>query len=46
MARVQGFSDYEYATIKHPISSLDQEQIRARAIEALPQVLRILGLEK
>jgi hypothetical protein len=46
MARVQGFSDYQYATIKHPISSLDQEQIRARAIEALPQVLRILGLEK
>ena len=45
MARVQGFSEYQYATIKHPISSLDQEQIRQRALEALPQVLRILGLE-
>jgi hypothetical protein len=46
MARVQGFSQYEYATIKHPISSLDQEQIQQRAREALPQVLAILGLEK
>jgi len=46
MARVQGFSDYRYATIKHPISSLDQEQIQQRAREALPQVLAILGLEK
>jgi hypothetical protein len=46
MARVQGFSEYRYATIKHPISSLDQEQIQQRAREALPQVLAILGLEK
>jgi hypothetical protein len=46
MARVQGFVDYEYATITHPISSLDQAQIRERAEQALPQVLRILGLEE
>jgi len=46
MARVAGFSDYQYATIKHPISSLNQEQIRARALEALPQVLAILGLQQ
>ena len=45
MARVQGFSDYRYVTIEHPISSLDQDQIRQRAREALPQVLNILGLE-
>ena len=44
MARVQGFSEYRYATIKHPISSLDQAQIQQRAREALPQVLAILGL--
>jgi hypothetical protein len=44
MARVAGFSEYRYATIKHPISSLNAEQIRARAEEALPQVLAILGL--
>jgi hypothetical protein len=45
MARVAGFSEYRYATIKHPISSLNADQIRARAEEALPQVLAILGLE-
>ena len=45
MARVQGFPKYEYATITHPISSLNQEQIRERAEQALPQVLKILGLE-
>jgi hypothetical protein len=44
MARVAGFTDYRYATIKHPISSLNAEQIRTRAEEALPQVLAILGV--
>ena len=45
MARVQGFDNYRYATIVHPISSLGAEQIRERAHAALPQVLSILGLE-
>ena len=45
MARVQGFSDYRYALITHPISSLNEAQIRERARQALPQVLSILGLE-
>ena len=31
MGRVQGFSGYRYAVVTHPISSLDPEQIRARA---------------
>ena len=44
MARVQGFTDFRYAVMTHPISSLDPEQIRARAREALPEVLSILGL--
>jgi hypothetical protein len=44
MARVQGFSNYRYAVITHPISSLNSEQIRQRAKEALPQVLSLLGL--
>jgi hypothetical protein len=44
MARVQGFSNYQYALITHPISSLNQEQVRQRAEQALPQVLSILGL--
>lgn len=46
MARVQGFTDFRYAVMTHPISSLDAEQIRARAREALPEVLSILGLEQ
>jgi hypothetical protein len=45
MARVQGFTDFRYAVMTHPISSLDPDQIRARAREALPEVLSILGLE-
>jgi hypothetical protein len=44
MARVQGFADYRYAVITHPISSLNPAQIRERAEQALPQVLAILGL--
>jgi hypothetical protein len=44
MARVQGFADYRYAVITHPISSLNPAQVRARAEQALPQVLAILGL--
>jgi hypothetical protein len=46
MARVQGFLNYQYATITHPISSLNQTQVRERALQALPQVLAILGLEQ
>ena len=45
MARVQGFNDFRYAVIKHPISSLNQDQVREAARQALPQVLSILGLE-
>jgi hypothetical protein len=44
MARVQGYPGYRYATITHPISSLDAEQIHQRAEQALPQVMAILGL--
>jgi hypothetical protein len=46
MARVQGFSNYRYASIQHPISSLNQEQIAERARDALPQIVEILGLEE
>ena len=45
MARVQGFTDYRYAVITHPISSLNAEQVRERAAQALPQVLLVLGLD-
>jgi len=46
MARVQGFSDYRYVLMQHPISSLNEQQVRERAKQVLPQVLSILGLEQ
>jgi hypothetical protein len=44
MARVQGFSDFRYVLMTHPISSLNRQQVRERAEQVLPQVLSILGL--
>ena len=44
MARVQGFTNFRYVVITHPISSLDPEQIRERARAALPDILAILGI--
>ncbi len=44
MARRRGFPEYRYVAIANPIGSLDEEGIRRRAEEALPQVLEILGI--
>ncbi len=45
MAKAYGFPGFEFVTVPHPIASLSQEQIQARARDVLPEVLRILGLE-
>jgi len=45
MARTQGFADYRYAVISHPISSWDQSQIFQLERQALPAVLASRGLE-
>lgn len=45
MANVYGFPGYEYVAVPHPIASLSEEQIRARVSDALPEVVRILGVE-
>jgi hypothetical protein len=45
MAGVYGFPGYQFATVPHPVASLGEEEIRSRASEALPDVLRILGVE-
>lgn len=45
MATVYGFPAYEFVTMPHPLASLDQQQIDARARELLPEVVRILGVE-
>jgi hypothetical protein len=45
MAKAYGFPGFEFATVPHPIASLDEAQIQARARDVLPAVLRILSLE-
>jgi hypothetical protein len=45
MARAYGFPGFEFVTVPHPIASLTLEQIRARGRDAMPGVLRILGVE-
>ena len=42
MAKLGGIPDYPYAVLPHPLGSLDDAGIRARAIQAAPDVLRIL----
>ena len=46
MARRNGYPDYRYAMIPHPLSSLDAEQVKQRAREVLPEILAILGIEE
>ncbi|MGO2113050.1 MAG: UGSC family (seleno)protein [Pseudoclavibacter sp.] len=45
MATVQGFPDFEFMAVPHPVASLNGDEIRGRAEQALPQVLSILGVE-
>jgi hypothetical protein len=45
MAQAYGFPGFEYVAMPHPIASLDEEQIEARVRDALPEILRILGVE-
>jgi hypothetical protein len=46
MAARQGFEGYQFVMVEHPISSLGEAEIRDRALEALPQVLAILGIDE
>jgi hypothetical protein len=45
MARRNGYPDFKYAMVPHPIGNLKEQQIKQRAEEVLPQVIEILGLE-
>ncbi|MEV1128349.1 UGSC family (seleno)protein [Agromyces sp. NPDC049794] len=45
MATVQGFPGFDFYAVQHPVASLSAEEIRERALTALPEVLRILGVE-
>lgn len=42
MARVLGFPGYEFAVIEHPISSADDNALRAMAVTAAAQARRLL----
>jgi hypothetical protein len=44
MARRHGYPGYHYAQIPQPIGNLKPDQIRQRAQEVLPEILRLLGL--
>ena len=46
MARRYGYPNYRYAVIPHPLSSLNAEQVKRRAIAVLPEILSILGSEE
>ena len=39
MANLGGIPNYPFALVQHPIGSLTSEQIRARAVEAVPQII-------
>jgi hypothetical protein len=46
MARRYGYPNYRYAVIPHPLSSLNAEQVKQRAIDVLPEILSILGIKE
>lgn len=45
MAQAYGFPGFEFVTLPHPLASLDEKQIQERVHDALPEILRILGVE-
>jgi hypothetical protein len=45
MAKVYGFPGYRFATMPHPLASLDESQIEQTARDLMPQLLQILGAE-
>ena len=42
MSTICGIPDYPFVVIPHPLGSLTPEKLKARAIGAVPDVLRIL----
>ena len=45
MARVYGFPGYQFVTMPHPLASLDEAQIEARARDLVPRLLCVIGVE-
>lgn len=42
MTRMMGVPDFQYIVAQHPLSSLTNEEVKARAQELAPEVERIL----
>ena len=42
MSNIGGIPDYPFVVLQHPLGSLDEERLRERAMQAAPEVLRIL----
>ena len=42
MAKMGGIEGYPYVVVPHPLGSLSPELLRERAVQAAPDVLRIL----
>ena len=42
MARARGKAEYPFAVVPHPIGSASDDEMRARAEAALPQVVELL----
>ena len=42
MSKIGGIPDYPFVILPHPLGSLTPEALRERAIQAAPEVLRIL----
>lgn len=45
MAQLQGFPDYEFLTVPHPVASLDRPALRERAASIVDDIARVLGAE-
>jgi hypothetical protein len=39
---IRAVPDYQFAVLKHPIGSLNEDEVRQRARDAVPQIIKIL----
>ena len=44
MARVLGFPGFEYVAVPHPVASRSEEEISLMVHDAMPEIVRILGV--
>ncbi|MBI4763895.1 MAG: hypothetical protein HY787_04740 [Deltaproteobacteria bacterium] len=42
IAEIRALPDYRFAVLKHPIGSLNEDELRQRARDAAPQIIKIL----